>query len=73
VRKQEIEISISPAGEVSFTVKGIKGASCIDETKFLEQALGGEILVREPTPEYYEQGEEESAERYAGNGEGGEE
>lgn len=70
MRKQEIEISISPTGEVSFTVKGIKGASCIDETKFLEQALGGEIQVREPTPEYYEQGEDEAVRRYAGDGEG---
>jgi hypothetical protein len=71
MRKQEIEISISPTGEVAFTVKGIKGASCIDETRFLEQALGGEIQVREPTQEYYEQGEEEGIRRYAGEGEGG--
>ena len=70
MRMQEIENSISPTGEVSFTVKGIKGASCIDETKFLEQALGGEIQVREPTPEYYEQGEDEGVRRYAGDGEG---
>ncbi len=73
MRKQEIEISISPTGEVSFTVKGLKGASCIDETKFLEQALGGEILVREPTAEYYEQSDEERVRRYAGDGEGGDE
>jgi hypothetical protein len=73
MRKQEIEISISAAGEVSFTVKGIKGASCIEETRFLEQALGGEILVREPTPEYYEQGEEEGVQQYAGDGEGSDE
>ena len=70
MRKQEIEISISPTGEVSFTVKGIKGASCIDETKFLEQALGGEIMVREPTQDYYEQGEEDQVRRWAGDGEG---
>jgi len=38
MRKQDIEIVISPTGEVSFTVKGVKGASCIDETKSLEQA-----------------------------------
>ena len=73
MRVQEIEISISPTGEVSFTVKGIKGASCIDETKFLEQALGGEILVREPTSEYYEQGEEDGVRRYAGDAEGADE
>jgi hypothetical protein len=71
MRKQDIEIVISPTGEVSFTVKGVKGASCIDETKFLEQALGGEILVREPTSEYYEQGEEVGARNWAGEGEAG--
>jgi len=71
MRKQDIEIVISPTGEVSFTVKGVKGASCIDETKFLEQALGGEILVREPTSEYYEQSEEAGARNWAGEGEAG--
>ena len=34
-------------------MKGIKGAECLDETKFLEQALGGEVRVvdrsRRPT------------------------
>jgi hypothetical protein len=71
MRKQDIEITISPTGEVSFQVKGVKGASCIDETKFLEQALGGEILVREPTGEYYEQSEGGEAHSWVGGGEAG--
>ncbi|HLU65574.1 MAG TPA: DUF2997 domain-containing protein [Kofleriaceae bacterium] len=70
MRKQDIEITISPSGEVSFTVKGVKGASCIDETRFLEQALGGEVLVREPTSEYYEQSESSTAHQWASGGEG---
>lgn len=59
MRKQDIEIVISPTGEVTFTVKGIKGSSCFDETKFLEQALGGEsaIVDQQKTGEYYEQSE----------------
>ncbi|HVK73287.1 MAG TPA: DUF2997 domain-containing protein [Kofleriaceae bacterium] len=59
MRKQDIEIVISPTGEVSFTVKGIKGGSCIDETKFLEQALGGDAAVvdQQKTGEYYEETE----------------
>ena len=57
MRKQDIEIVISPTGEVSFTVKGVQGASCIDETKFLEDALGGGVLDRQKTSEYYEQSE----------------
>ena len=36
-------------------VKCIKGASCVDETKFLEEALGNTIESRELTDEYYEQ------------------
>lgn len=59
MRKQDIEIVITPKGEVTFVVKGVKGASCLDETKFLEAALGGEAAVvdQEKTGEYYEQSE----------------
>ena len=71
MRKQDIEIVINAKGEVTFQVKGMKGGSCLDETKFLEQALGGEILVREPTSEYYEQSEEAGARNWAGEGEAG--
>ena len=59
MRKQDIEIVINEKGEVTFTVKGVKGSSCIDETKFLEQALGGEgaVVDQQKTGEYYEQSE----------------
>ena len=59
MRKQDIEITISPSGEVTFTVKGVKGSSCLDETKFLEAALGGEgaVVDQQKTGEYYEQSE----------------
>jgi hypothetical protein len=59
MRKQDIEVVISPSGEVTFTVKGIKGGSCLDETKFLEQALGGvsAVVEQQKTGEYYEQTE----------------
>ena len=57
MRKQDIEITISPTGEVSFTVKGVKGGKCLDETKFLEDALGGGVLDQAKTAEYYEQSE----------------
>jgi hypothetical protein len=57
MRKQDIEITISKDGKVSFTVKGVKGSSCLDETKFLEQALGGGVLEQTATSEYYEQSE----------------
>jgi Protein of unknown function (DUF2997) len=57
MRKQDLEIQISPSGEVTFTAKGIKGGSCLDETKFLEQALGGGVLDQQKTAEFYEQSE----------------
>lgn len=57
--KKEIEIVINPKGEVTFQVKGMKGGSCLDETKFLEAALGGDaaVLDQQKTGEYYEQSE----------------
>jgi hypothetical protein len=69
MRKQDIEIVISPTGEVSFTVKGVKGASCIDETKFLEQALGGDgaVVDQQKTAEFYE-GSEGYVSTWAGEG-----
>ncbi len=59
MRKQDIEIVINAKGEVTFQVKGIKGGSCLDETKFLEQALGGDAAVvdQQKTSEFYEQSE----------------
>ena len=53
--RKELEITISPDGEVQVLVKCIKGQSCTDETKFLEEALGNTIESRELTSEYYEQ------------------
>ena len=42
--KKELEITIGPDGEVQVLVKCIKGASCTEETKFLEEALGKKTL-----------------------------
>lgn len=59
MRKQDIEIVINAKGEVTFEVKGVKGGSCVDETKFLEAALGGDAAVvdQQKTSEFYEQSE----------------
>ena len=59
MRKQDIEIVINEKGEVTFEVKGVKGGSCVDETKFLEAALGGDaaIVDQQKTGEFYEQSE----------------
>ena len=57
MREKFIKIQIDKQGKVSFTVEGVKGEACIAETKFLEDALGGQVLSRETTSEYYEQSE----------------
>jgi uncharacterized protein GlcG (DUF336 family) len=51
--KGSVEITIDRSGGVSFQVKGVKGASCLDLTDALEKALGT-VVSRERTGEYYE-------------------
>ena len=67
--KKSIEIVINAKGEVTFQVKGVKGGSCLAETKFLEQALGGEgaIVDQQKTSEFYE-GSEGYVSTWAGEG-----
>ena len=57
--KKSIEIVINAKGAVTYEAKGIKGASCLDETAFLQQALGGDaaIVDQQKTAEFYEQSE----------------
>ena len=69
MHKQDIEIVINAKGEVTFQVKGVKGGSCLAETKFLEQALGGDaaVLDQQKTAEFYE-GSEGYVSTWAGEG-----
>jgi hypothetical protein len=60
MREKFIKISIGKDGKVTFGIEGVKGEACVAETKFLEDALGGQVISRETTSEYYEQGELES-------------
>ena len=57
--KKEIQIVINGKGEVTYEMKGVKGGSCLEETKFLQNALGGDsaIVEQENTSEFYEQSE----------------
>jgi hypothetical protein len=52
---QEIEVTINKNGKVEIHMKGFKGDECIMVTKELEQALGGEVDVRELLAEYFEE------------------
>ena len=54
--RREIEVKIGPDGSVSFEVKCVKGESCMDLTKALEDRLGT-VVERERTPEFYQQEE----------------
>ena len=67
MHKQDIEIVINAKGEVTFQVKGVKGGSCLTETKFLEQALGGDVVDQQKTAEFYE-GSEGYVSTWAGEG-----
>jgi Protein of unknown function (DUF2997) len=48
---QEIEVFIDADGQVEVRVHGVKGTSCLDITRPLEEALGGEVELREMTPD----------------------
>ncbi len=50
---QELEVVIHPDGKVEIRVRGVTGMGCLDLTRALEEALGGEILERELQPEAY--------------------
>lgn len=52
---QEIEVTIGKDGQVQIQVRGVKGTKCLELTKELEDALGGEVLARIMSPEALEQ------------------
>ena len=52
----EIEIVVSKDGTVTVEAKGVVGASCIDLTRALEEALGT-VESRSCKTEYFEQAE----------------
>lgn len=54
---QELEIAISPSGEVKIEVKGVKGDGCLELTRGLEQSLG-QVEDRQLKSEYYEQNQQ---------------
>ena len=52
---QELDVHISADGRLSVEVRGVKGAACLEITKTLEEALGGEIIERRKTYEFDQQ------------------
>jgi hypothetical protein len=47
----EIEVFIDPDGRVRIEVRGVKGPACLEITRPIEAGLGGEVELREATPE----------------------
>ncbi len=60
---QEIDVFIDRNGQVHVEVHGVKGKSCLDITKDLEDVLGGQIEERKMHHEAYETAQESVAER----------
>ena len=48
---QEVDVFIGEDGNVLIEVRGAKGKVCLELTRDLEEALGGQILKRKMTPE----------------------
>lgn len=55
---QELEIAISPTGEVKIDVKGAQGDACLLLTKDLENKLGS-VEDRSFKAEFYQQNEQQ--------------
>jgi hypothetical protein len=49
-----IEVTISPTGETTVQTKGYVGGSCLQASKFLEEALGT-VTGERKTNEFFEQ------------------
>jgi hypothetical protein len=50
---EKINITIGQDGSVKLELDGFTGNKCTEATKALETLLGGEIIERELTSEYY--------------------
>lgn len=51
---RKITIQIFPDGKVQAEVNGVKGKSCTDYIKIIEEILEAETSDSDYTPEYYE-------------------
>jgi hypothetical protein len=63
---QEIEVFIEKDGQVRVEVRGVKGLACLDVTRALEAALGGQVKDRQMTPEAHETAREQTRQQQWG-------
>ena len=59
---QEIDIFISTNGTIKVEIRGAKGQKCRTITKEMEELLGGQVLDRILTDEYYQEQEDSQTE-----------
>ena len=52
MKRENIEITISPSGEIEIEAVGFRGSDCEQATAFLEEALG-KAGIRKRKPEFY--------------------
>jgi hypothetical protein len=50
---QQINVTIDANGQVQIEISGVKGKACLDITAALEQALGGNVILREMTSDAF--------------------
>jgi hypothetical protein len=63
---QEIDVLVLPDGTVKIEVSGVKGQKCLDLTRGLEKALGGNVVVRTHTDAFNEQEQEQDQNGFQG-------
>ncbi len=52
---ETIKIVITGKGEVQIHVEGVNGPACMTLTGPLEQALGGQLIIRDLHSEFYDE------------------
>ncbi len=48
---EQIDVIIEADGQVRIEVRGVAGEACLELTRQLEHSLGGQVVVRQMTPE----------------------
>ncbi len=52
-QRKTITVVVKPDGTVELSADGYKGKSCLEASKFLEEALGLQTGNRKKTPDFY--------------------
>ncbi len=55
MKKETITVVVDEAGNIELSADGMKGKSCVEKTKWVEEALGLGNGKRKKTPDYYQQ------------------